>query len=104
MQIDKKLSEKLTLYYIEDNKTEYDENDEEKVVVYQLWLGFCGQDGFTCYVSSSDLDKKSARYLSCEGPSELFESFSEAMEENHWEEVVKQCKKFDKWYSDFYSQ
>jgi len=96
MNLQKKLSENLTLHFVEANNWDHDEEGNEVTTMYELSFSFYG-NYYSIYVAPKNLEEEYARYASVEGPGELFESFNELVEEEYWEEVVTQCKAFEVW-------
>jgi len=95
MNLQKKLNDNLTLHYVEANNWDNDDDGNEVTTMYELSCSFYGKY-YMAYASRESVDKDQG-YLTAEGDSDLFDSFVSAMENEHWDEVVKQCKAYEKW-------
>lgn len=80
-----KLNEDLILNYIEENKTD----DEGKLITLELSLNFYGKH-YTAYLLAKSLEEEKLSYPCIEGPSVLFESLEESLEED--EEIIKNVR------------
>lgn len=95
MNLQKKLSDNLVLHYVDANKWDHDDDGNEITTMYELSCSFYGKH-YMAYASRESVDKNQG-YITAEGDSELFDSFENAMEDKHWEDVVKYCKVFEEW-------
>ncbi|MCD8430405.1 hypothetical protein LNJ06_09515 [Tenacibaculum finnmarkense genomovar ulcerans] len=100
MNLQEKINENTTLYYIEDAGTAYDaKTDTEVVTHYSLSLGF-----YDCHyhlnISRKDIEANYNYGCNLDGDSKLYDSFQSICEGELWELIKARCKDFDKYYAD----
>ena len=99
MQLNQKLNDKTMLYYIEHNTCETNfQTGAEEVTSYLLSFQFYDAH-YLVTVSRKDLENDFPSVL-MEGNSNLFDSFENACEDEHWETIKAACKQYDTWYDD----
>lgn len=95
MNLQEKINENTTLFYIEANNWHCDDNNNVVIDAYELSFGFY-DCYYMVYVTPKDL-KRDWVSVQMEGDSKLFESFEYAVEYELWELIKAKCKAFDKW-------
>ena len=98
MNLHEKINENTILYYVENNVSHYDDNDNEVVDIYELSFGFYDCH-YMVYVRAKNIEKDFAS-IEMEGDSKLFESFEEMCENELWDFIKAKCKQFDKWLAE----
>lgn len=96
MNLQKKLSDNLTLHYVEGNNFDNNDNGDEVVTMYELSFTFY-EKHYMVYLSRENINKDFCSYSSVEGDGELFDSLTSLIEDDFWTEIVSQCNAFDKW-------
>jgi hypothetical protein len=85
------LDDKTILHYIEINS--WEDDDDENIIPESIELSFTFYDcQYFATISWEDLLINSNN-ICAEGPSILFSSFEDNIEENHWYLIVKLIKK-----------
>ena len=98
MNLQEKINDNTTLFYVEANNWHYDENDNDITDVYEISFGFYDCH-YMVYVTNKDLERDCGS-VQIEGDSKLFDSFEDAVENDHWELIKAKCKAFDKWKAE----
>lgn len=103
MNIQEKINNHTTLYYVEDIASVYsdDDSDVPTITTYSLSFGFYDCHYFVT-VQRKDLDEDN-RFVCLEGDSRLFDSFEKACENDLWDLIKERCNQYDQWYTTEFS-
>lgn len=92
------LDEYTILHYIEMNDWEEDEEGKDVPKSYELSANFFGLH-YTALIYQIDIDRDSGNIYT-DGPSILHGSFTDNIEENHWNLIVELIKKLREQYEN----
>jgi len=97
MDLQVKLSSNLILHYLEENAVK----SNNELVSVQFNFSFYGEY-CTAIISKKGIESDFASISFSEAPSELSDSFIEAVEETHWEAVREYWLQFEREYNTQY--
>ncbi|MCW3784913.1 hypothetical protein [Plebeiibacterium sediminum] len=100
MNIHRQIDANTILHYIEANNWHYNDKDEMVIDVFELSFAFYDCHYFV-FLPKKYIEENFSFGMTMEGDSKLFESFEEAIEDEHWELIKKKCRQYEMWHSRF---